>query len=384
MNKRKLQILSAPIEESYQLDMLSFVSDYALADISVKHKQERTTLAKTNLVKVSPFLFHGYVNHNKTFSSFCLGDSNQLAVAAIKRFISNEKTDYGIMYLKAESGVGKTHILHAVANEMLLNRSSFYLSSPLMMMALVDNFNKLQAYSILLIDDLEEIEGNVELQKIFCQLMDYAQSGKFKIIFTGAKNPKDLITCDERLKGKLSAALSHNISKLDQSLAAKIIHLKCQTMNLNLPEVVIDLISTRFDFNGYSLESILHKLKSTSELTRESISLEMAQLEMKIKKSPLPKDSYKEFLDKVAQAFQISFDDLISSVRRKNFALARHVAMFILKEKADLSLKHVSEIFDNDHSTVIYAVARIKRELESDLKLRKIVQDLIDARDFQN
>jgi chromosomal replication initiator protein len=378
----KLQIITEPRQEMFQLDLLSFVSDYALADITVKEKQARTSLVKNNIEKASAFHFHGNINKNKTFSNFCLGNTNELAVEAIRRFILNEKSDFGMIYLKASSGLGKTHILHAIANEMLLHKKTFYLNSPLMMPSLIhssiNNFNSLKVYSLLLIDDLEEIEDNNELQKTLCHLIDYAQTGKMKIILTGSRLPKDLSGCDDRFRGKLSAALVHQFFGLNNELAYDIIHEKCKAIHLNISPDVKNVVSRNQDFNVYSLESILHKLKSTSEIKNQEITLDMALQEISIKKKLYQEENFQEILKRVADTFKISVEDLISPIRRKEFALARHVAMFILKEKKGLSIMKISELFNKDHSTVIYAVARIKRQLESDLDIRNKVQFLLD------
>lgn len=376
---RKLQILSDTHEESLQLDLLSFVSDYALADISAKEKQARTSLVKNNISKSPAYQFHGNVDKNKTFLSFCEGDSNQFAVEAIKRFIFSEKSDFNMIYLKAESGLGKSHILHAVANEMLSSKKSFYIGSPLMMSALTDNFNALKFYDFLLIDDIEEIEENSELQKIFCQLIDYSQSGKMKLIIAGRRLPKDLNSCDDRFKGKLSAALIHHISSMNNVLAYDIVHSKSIAMNLILPEKVKELVANQTHFNVYGLESVLNKFKSTNSILGQEITLELAQQELKGKETLYHHDDFKSFLNLIANEFQIRFEDLTSSIRKKEFALARHVAMFILKEKAGLSLMRIAELFDKDHSTVIYAVARIKKMNEIDLKLRKKIQNILDS-----
>lgn len=375
---RKLQILSAPHEESLQLDMFNFVSDYALADVSIKAKEERIVLAKQNQAKTMTPHSYGVTDPNKTFENFCTAQSNHLAVEAAKRFIQNDSSDFRLLFINAESGVGKTHILHAIAHELKLANKFYYLNSPLLMYPLTDSFNKLQSYSFLLIDDLEEIEGNLDLQKIFCQLMDHAQSGKIKIIFTSSKSPKDFLGCADRFKGKLSACLHHEISPLDSKLAQDIIQMKCINLGLNLPENLKSLLARNFDFNVYGLENVLLKLKSKSDIMDQEITDELALPEINVKKVMASDHRHHELLKIVANAFNISLEDLNSSKRSKNFALARHVCMFILKEKKGLSLKKVAEVFGNDHTTVIYAVSKIKREQSFDLKLRELVQKIIN------
>jgi chromosomal replication initiator protein len=373
---RQLQILDS--HESLQLDLLSFVSDYALADLSVKEKQSRTTLSRSNIAKASAQTFHGHVDKNKTFTSFCMGDSNQFAVEAVKRFIQSERSDYGLIFLKAQSGLGKTHILHAAANELLLKKKSFYLSSPLTMSALIDSFNVLKFYDTLLIDDIEEIEKNSDLQKVFCQLFDYAQAGKMNIILTGTKLPKELSGCDERFKGKLSAALILHISGLNNSLSYEIVQMKARAINLELPQNVKELVASQLEFNVYGIESSLHKLKNTSELSGSPVTIEMARQEIQVKEKTL-NHSARPLLVDVANAFNLSVDNLLSSIRRKDFALARHAAMFILREKEKMNVMRIAELFGKDHSSVIYGVEKIRSELERDQQLKKIIEQIISS-----
>ncbi|MBC7539552.1 MAG: hypothetical protein H7281_12080 [Bacteriovorax sp.] len=387
MNKNRaagsrLQILTGPQEESHQLDLLSFVSDYALADLSPEEKQGRTSIVKKNIAKTPAYHFQGNVDKSKTFSNFCLGNSNQFAVEAIKRFIFNDKSDFNMMYLKASSGLGKSHILHAVANEMFLRKKTFTLSSPFMMSLLIDNFNALKFYEFILIDDIEEIEGNSEMLKLFCQLIDYAQSGRMKLIITGSKLPKELNDCDDRFKGKLSAALIHNVFEMNNVLAYEIVNSKCEGLNLILPESVKELVSNQLDFNVYGLESLLHKFKNTSDIKSREITFKMALKEIKDKNIFYSQDDFTGFLKIVANSFSVSFEGLISTDRRKEFALARHVAMYVLKEKAGLSLTRISKLFNKDHSSVIYAVTRIKKQLENDLKMRDKVLKLLSDNSF--
>jgi chromosomal replication initiator protein len=373
---RKLQILSGAYEDPRQLDLLSFVSEQ-LGEFSAKEKPARVSSPKVSTPKIASYHFHGNVDSNKSFANFCVGKSNQFAVEAIKRFISSEKTDFGLIFLKAASGLGKSHLLHAVGNEMLSLKKSFYFSSPLMMSPLVDTFSMLKFYDILLIDDIEEIEGNAELQKIFCQLMDFASAGKIKLIIAGAKLPKDLNGCDERTKGKLSAALFHHIDEMNSDLAFDIVESKSTALNLNLPEGVKRLVSNQIGFNVYGVESLLYKFKNASDIKGQKITMEMALEEIKVKKVIYRSDDFHNFLSAVATTFEISLEELMSSVRKKEFALARHVAMYVLKDKKRLGVMKIAELFERDHSSVVHAIARIKKQLESDQDMKSKVQALL-------
>lgn len=376
---RKLQILSAAYEEPQQLDLLSFVSEHVLADFSEKEKATRGVPAKNKIAKIASYHCHGNVDSNKNFSNFCVGKSNQFAFDSVKKFISSDRPDFGMIFLKAASGLGKSHLLHAVGNEMASLKKSFYFNSPLMMSPVVDTFNMLKFYDILLIDDIEEIEGHFDLQKILCQLMDYASTGKIKLIITGAKMPKDLTGCDERTKGKLSSALIHHIDEMSSDLAYDIVEAKSAYLKLNLPEGVKRLVSNQLGFNVYGVESLLYKFKNASDIKGQKITMEMALDEIKDKKVIYRSLEFQKLLGIVANAFQVSIEELSSSVRKKEFAFARHVAMYVLKEKKHVGIMKIAELFERDHSSVIYAVARIKKELESDsemgTKIRTVLKE---------
>ncbi len=378
-NGRKLQILSGEYPESHQLDLLSFVTEQ-IPELYANEKKARVSTPRTSTLtsKVSSYHCHGRVDPNNSFSNYCLSKSNQFVIESVKRFISTKKNDFGLIFLKAASGLGKSHILHAVGNEMQLHKNSFYYSSPQLMSPLVDTFNMLKFYDIILIDDIEEIEGNAELQKIFCQLMDYASAGKIKIIITGSKLPKDLNGCDDRMKGKLSAGVTHTIEEMKNDLAYAIVELRCASLNLDLPDAVKRLVSNQVGFNVYGLEGLLYKFKNAVNLKNQKITLEIALEEIKDKKVIYRSDEFINLLNCVAKVFQVSREELSSSIRKKEFALARHVAMYILKEHKGLGIMKIAELFEKDHSSVVYAITRITKQVDNDESMKqKILSCLI-------
>ena len=376
---RKLQILSEENHEAHQLDLLSFVTDQ-IPSLFANEKKTRASSPKgqTPTPKVSSYHCHGNVDNNKNFSNFCLSKSNEFVIESVRKFISVKKNDFGLIFLKAKSGLGKSHILHAVGNEMQSLRNSFYFSSPQLMSPLIDTFNVLKFYDIILIDDIEEIEGKAELQKIFCQLLDYASAGKIKLIITGAKLPKDLNDCDDRTKGKLSAGVVHNIDEMNNDLAYAIVELRSKSLNLELPDSVKRLVSNQVGFNVYGLEGLLYKFKNLIDLKEQKITLEIALEEIKDKKNFYRSDEFLNLLNSVANIFQVSTEELSSSIRKKEFALARHVAMYILKEYKGLGIMKIAELFERDHSSVVYAITRINKQVENDTSMKqKILSCLV-------
>ena len=376
---RKLQILSEGYHESHQLDLLSFVTEQ-IPGLYANEKKTRAPSTKTSIPisKLTSFHCHGNVDTNNNFENFCLAKSNQFAVDSIRRFINVKKNEFGLIFLKAPSGLGKSHILHAAGNEIISLNKTFYYSSPQLMSPILDTFNMLKNYDIILIDDIEEIEGNIEIQKILCQLMDYAAAGKIKLIIAGAKLPKELNNCDDRTKGKLSAGVIHSIDEMSNDLAYAIVDSRSASLNLELPDAVKRLVSNQVGFNVYGLEGLLYKFKNAVDLNGQRITLDIALEEIKDKKIIYRSDEFRNFLNTVAHVFEISTEELCSSVRKKEFALARHVAMYILKEHKGLGIMKIAELFERDHSSVVHAITRITKSVESDQTMRqKILTCLI-------
>lgn len=378
---RKSEVLTGASEDMVQLDLLSFISD-KIVPTNINGRKTRmrasTPRAKLSNSAQKNNRYYGHIDKNKTFSTFCLGESNKSALESTKRFLLQEKCDFGVIYLMAMSGLGKSHLLHAVANELIDQGKSFYITSPSMLSDIDDCFNELKMYDYLLIDDIEEIAGNLELQRAFCHLFDYAKMGKIKIIITGPALPKNLSGCDDRFRGKLSSALISKIGKMTTELACDIVNLKCRNMGLELAQNAKDLVSHSFDFNVYGLESALYKLKSYSDIYKKEICLEVALSELKSLGRVLDRDdNCQKIIGRVADYFHVDREDVLSPVRKKEVVFARHVAMYILKEKNGLNIMKIADLFGRDHSSIIYGISRIKLEIESNPELCKSIHGLI-------
>jgi len=374
---RQLEILP---HESHQLDLMSFVSEeLGLPSLPTTVEREKSSRSRN---AAGP-RFHGHIDQNKTFSNLILGDSNHFVAEATKRFIIQEKSDFGMIYLKAESGLGKTHILHAVANELIANKKSFYIGTPLLMTTMLENLTLLKEYEFFLIDDVDEACGNKDLQNKLCKLFDFAQMGKMKIIVTGRVAPRDLKNCETRFKGKLSAGLMQVIKGMDQSLAFDIVESKCKSIQLDLPVEVCKIVTENIEFNVYGIESTLHKLKNISERSNSIVTMDLVENVIPtVRKSKKKAEITKEIqtiIDRVALFYKIKSTDILEHSRKDKFVLARHVTMFILRENLKLSYSKIAEVLNRDHSSVIYGIDRIKKKMDSEPSFKDASLRLLPA-----
>ncbi|MGE3609500.1 MAG: DnaA/Hda family protein [Bacteriovoracaceae bacterium] len=380
--KSNLQLLPEINENAHQLDLMGFISENPAVNIVPKRRAARAALVRSAPAKLPAVASFGYVDEKKNFANFCTSSSNHLVLETLKKFIHSEKNDFGLFFICGTPGLGKTHLLHAVANQLTLDGKSFCLAGPLLLETSELNLNLLAQYEFILIDDIDEIENKIELERLLSQLIDFAHSGKIKMIVTGSAVPQDLNNISSKLRGKLLASLAFKISKLDQPLIKDIIAAKILNLNLSLSKPIENLIYHREYENVYEIESILYKVKSLSEIYSDSLKVEniLADIpELNLVSETFQK-GIKDVLEIVANNFFLRVEDLHSPIRKKELALARHVAMYVMKEKMGFNVMRIAEIFSKDHSTVIYGVERIQNEVKSNsemkLKLHQILKQM--------
>ncbi|MDD0853421.1 DnaA/Hda family protein [Halobacteriovorax sp. GB3] len=368
--------------EMVQLDLLSYISETVVPTIvgEKKRKVVRKKYPRTSKVNPSAQMdrFCGLVDHSKTFNSFCLGESNRLACHAVRQFLTEGKCEYGVVYIMAMSGLGKSHLLHAAGNELMQQGKSFYISSIDLILDHFKSINELLSYDVLLIDDFDEITLGEKQQSMLCRLIDYAKMGEIKVIICANHLPKHISNVCDKLKARLSSTLIHKIDRLDRKLSRQIVEDKCERLDMVISDDAKDLVADSFDFHVYGLESALYKLKSFYDVYGEPITLETALNELKSLGRVLDRnDNCQKIISRVARDFAIDRDLLTSPMRKKSVTFARHVAMYILKEKNGLNVMRIAEVFNRDHSSVIYGIAKMKQEVQKNPQLLKRIHKLI-------
>ncbi|MBU0597051.1 chromosomal replication initiator protein DnaA [Patescibacteria group bacterium] len=326
------------------------------------------------------------LNAKYTFSSFVVGKGNELAHAAAQAVANRPGDAYNPLFIYGGVGLGKTHLLQAVANAMLEENPQtkiLYVSSEKFTSDFVsaikegrskDFKERYRTVDLLLIDDIQFIGGKEQTQEEFFHTFnELHQSGK-QIVMTSDRPPKAIPALEDRLRSRFEWGMIADIAPADLETRVAILQTKCQEKNFVLPQDLIQLISATVQSNIRELEGALnkviafHQLKN-SEPTKETVKSILASFESQnMRRSVTPK----ELVATVSQYFDVQTDDLLGKGREKRVSFPRQIIMYLLREELKLSYPAIgAELGGRDHTTAMHAHTKISTEIDNDLKLKQ-------------
>ena len=327
-----------------------------------------------------------------TFSSFIVGSSNKFAHAASLAVATNPGGSYNPLFIYGNSGLGKTHLLYAIRNEIHRTnpeKTIIYvkgddftneLIEAIRLNSASDFRNKYRKSDVLLVDDIQFIGGKESTQEEFFHTFNTLYEAKSQIVLTSDRPPKEIKTLEDRLKSRFESGLIADIQPPDFETRIAIIKRKAELLEMNLPDDVIEYIATRLKTNIRQLEGVVKKLKAQSQLYGEKVTINIAQKTISdiLNNDQPPPLTVEKIIDEVARTFGITSDDIRSSKRNSNISNARQIAIYAVREITDLSMNLIGEEFGNrDHSTIVYAIKQIEKNMTKDPKLKATVEDII-------
>ena len=332
------------------------------------------------------------INPKYTFETFVSGPSNQFAHAAAYAVSNNPATTYNPLFIYGGVGLGKTHIIHAIGNEILSKNKNIkicYYSSEKFTNELINSLrhakmdefrNKFRSIDILLIDDIQFIAGKKSTQEEFFHTFNALYESHKQIIVTSDKFPKEIPDLEERLRSRFEWGLIADIQVPDTETKQAILKMKADQNKIEIPEDVIYFLANSITNNVRELEGYLIRIGAFSSLTSTPINLEMAK---NILKDILIENSKEITIEKiqktVAEHFQIKISELKSQKRLKNLVLPRQISMYICRKLTDLSYPEIGTKFGGkDHSTIIHAIKKIDKKIEEDIHTKALVEKLIE------
>ena len=336
-------------------------------------------------------------NHNAiglspkyTFDNFVVGPSNRFAHAASLAVAETPSKVYNPLFLYGSSGLGKTHLLHAIGNYIsLLNPSLkvMYTSSENFTVELINSIkegtneqfrNKYRQIDVLLIDDIQFIGGKTTTEEEFFHTFNYLHQADKQIIISSDRPPKQINTLEERLRSRFEWGLICDIQAPDYETRFAILQQKLQGTHAEIPADVLDYIASNVDTNIRELEGALNRVTAFSQLGNSSINMDIAKNILGDYKSETPKiytvDEIKTY---VSDFFGISVEDLMSQKRTKEISYARQLAMYICRTLLDLSLPKVGKSFDRDHSTALHAINKIEKSIKINNNVKNDYSDIV-------
>jgi chromosomal replication initiator protein len=332
------------------------------------------------------------INPKYTFDTFVSGTSNQFAHAAAMAVSKNPATTYNPLFIYGGVGLGKTHLINAIGNEIYKNNKSTkicYYSSEKFTNELINSLrhakmnefrNKFRSIDILLIDDIQFIAGKKSTQEEFFHTFNSLYESHKQIIVTSDKFPKEIPELEERLRSRFEWGLIADIQAPDTETKQAILNMKADQNNIRLPEDVIYFLANSISNNVRELEGYLIRIGAYSSLTSTPITVEMAK---KILKDILIEGNKEITIEKiqkkVADQFQIKVIELKSSKRLKNIVFPRQIAMYICRKLTNLSYPEIGSKFGGkDHSTIIHAVKKIDKLMAEDIQMKIMIEKIID------
>ena len=330
------------------------------------------------------------LNPKYTFDSFVIGNSNRFAHAASLAVAESPAKAYNPLFIYGGVGLGKTHLMHAIGNEILRNNKNskiLYVTSEnftnQLINAIKDNTNdqfrnKYRSIDILLIDDIQFIAGKERIQEEFFHTFNTLYESGKQIILSSDKPPKDIQLLEDRLKSRFEWGIMADISNPDYETRLAILRKKAQLDNILIDDEILSTIATRIDSNIRELEGTLNKLIATASLTHSPITLEMAEKAINDIVSQKEKVISSEFIQEtVGKYFNINPKDLRGSKRSNDITFPRQIAMYLCRNVANMSLPQIGKDFGKrDHTTVMHACNKIEKDIKESKETKLIVESV--------
>ncbi len=328
-----------------------------------------------------------------TFETFIVGNSNKFAHAACLAVAQNPSKAYNPLVIYGNSGLGKTHLLYAIWNEIIKNDSSkkiCYVKGDDFTNDLIESIHrntmpefrqKYRNADILLVDDIQFIGGKESTQLEFFHTFETLYLANKQIILTSDRPPKEIKTLDDRLRGRFEGGLIADILPPDLETRIAIIKRKAELMNIEIPADVCAYIANNVKSNIRQLEGTVKKIKAKMQIDGERPSIKSVQnIISDIKNNDVPPEiTVDRIVEEVARTFNVSADELRNSRKRSAYISApRQVAIYVISELTNLTQERIGQEFGGkDHSTIKYSIDTTEAKMKKDSKLRGIVEDII-------
>ena len=326
-----------------------------------------------------------------TFDNFIVGSSNKLAHAA-SIAVANTPTAYNPLFLYGASGLGKTHLMKAVANEIKRTKPDFniiLIKGEDFTNELVRSIEKkttakfkekYRNADMLLIDDIQFIAGKVSTQEEFFHTFNSLYDAGKQIILTSDRPPKDIQHLEERIQSRFEGGLIVDIQPPDTELRIAILKRKAQLMNVSLSDDVLSFLGENVKSNIRQLEGVIKKLGAYSFVNGTRITVDTARnvLSGVITGTVPPTVVADQIIENISKRYNISVEDIKGKKRTTEIALARHIAVFVIRSATTLSLKNIAKIFGRDHTTLLSSIDVVKSKMTEDSSFEYEINSIIN------
>lgn len=329
------------------------------------------------------------LNPRYTFSNFIVGSSNDLAYTACQAVAANPGVKYNPLFLYGGVGLGKTHLMQAVGNEITAHDPKakvLYISSETFVKEFLESIrfkqkgfsDKYRNVDVLIVDDMQFIAGKEKTQEEFFHTFNALHQSNKQIIISSDKPPRSIPTLTERLRSRFEWGMAIDIQMPDFETRCAILEAKAGQSNITLSRDTVEYLANNIKTNIRELEGALNQLLAYAEMRGITPDISTAEgLIGNVRHSRPQHITPKQIIDKTAKHFQIGIDEICSAKRDKHIVTPRQIAMYLLRSELHLSFpKIASELGRKDHTTAIHSVEKIEKAIKLDYLIREQVAEI--------
>ena len=334
----------------------------------------------------SPLSARGNLNPRYTFDNFIVGSSNDLAYSASQAVATNPGVKYNPIYFYGGVGLGKTHLMQAIGNEILKTNAEarvLYVSSETFVNEFLDYIrfkkkgfsDKYRNVDVLIVDDMQFIANKEKTQEEFFHTFNFLHQNNKQIIISSDKPPKSIPTLTERLRSRFEMGMSIDIQMPDFETRCAIINAKAGLSGVTLTTDTVEFLANNIKTNIRELEGALNQLLAYAELHHVDPDVSTAEgLLGNVRQSRPQHLTSKQIIDRTARHFQIKVEEICGSQRDKHIVVPRQIAMYLLRSELHLSFPKIAgELGRKDHTTAIHSVEKIEKAIKLDYMIREQV-----------
>lgn len=335
----------------------------------------------------------------ETFENFVVGPSNKFAYSAAKAvalnsngYSVNNTMSYNPLFIYGNSGLGKTHLLNAIAYKIKENdptKKIIFVKAEEFTNEFLNHLSnkttalfhdKYRSADIIIFDDIQFFAGKESTQEEFFHTIDSYIVDNKQIILSSDRPPKDISTLADRIRGRIEQGLLADIQPPELETRINIIRNKCEIYDLKLEEDIIIYIAEKVKNNIRQLDGVVKKLKAYSNISGEN-KIVLSDVQNVIKNivtsnQPIPQITEKIILE-VSRNYNVSVDDLYSKKRNNHISNPRQIAMYIMREVTGMTFQEIGDKFGRDYSTVIHSINNVEEKIETDASLKAQISDII-------
>ncbi len=322
-----------------------------------------------------------------TFENFIVGNSNKFAHAAAYAVAMNPANSYNPLFIYGGSGLGKTHLMKAISETIRSSHPDYhilYMTSEDFTNELIEALkyksteefrSKYRAVDVLLVDDIQFLAGKVQTQEEFFHTFNTLYESGRQIVLTSDRPPKEMLRLEDRLKSRFESGLLADIQPPDYETRVAIVRTKAARLGIPLSQEAIAYISENIKANIRQIEGILKKIQAYIDL--QGVDVVTMELVQQITKEII--DAEKAYapeliIDKIADFYNISPEEISGKGKTRNVANARQMAIYLIRKLTSQTLEDIGKLIGRDHSTVLYSIRKMEESLASDPKLADTVR----------